>query len=120
LDKVHDFVLAHYNWHTLASTEKSKGIYDPEQNILNINNILNNRIKRLFEMCDKAKHIIFVFGETQGYKFMSIDDKVFMFSELDALRQDMYTLFNREVTVTTLDSFNTPSDILKIINERKI
>lgn len=60
VDLQHKFVLAHYNWHKLSNPFKSKGITDPEKNIENINQILNKRIERMFELCNSAKYIFFI------------------------------------------------------------
>jgi hypothetical protein len=75
LDQKHQFVLAHYNWHRFADVSKSKGVTDPSENLQMINSILNNRIKRMFDLCKTAKFSFFIFGESQNYNHIKIGDK---------------------------------------------
>ncbi len=75
IDKTHKFVLAHYNWHPFSSPQKSGGITDPAVNLKNINEMMNRRISRMLMMCEKAKHIFFVYHEGNRYKSMWIDDE---------------------------------------------
>lgn len=35
--------------------------------------MMNRRIKRMFDICEKAEKIIFIHYESQNYKFMAID-----------------------------------------------
>ncbi|MDW2323724.1 hypothetical protein R7127_26070 [Vibrio sp. 1159] len=77
LNKSHNFVLAHYNWHSLAG--KSNINSGSEDNFKNINSIFIRRINRMMEMIARADYVFFVFGENQGYEYMQIDDS---FSDL--------------------------------------
>ncbi|CAA6823255.1 MAG: TPR domain protein, putative component of TonB system [uncultured Thiotrichaceae bacterium] len=107
LDKFHKFVLAHYNWHRFSnklarnwhsaadntnyslhsSPDKSKGIADPRENLQITNNILNNRISRMVEVCNTAKHIVFVFENSQNYKYMQIDNEYFKLDDFSTLNE---------------------------------
>lgn len=69
LDENHKFVLAHYNWHEFSDKSKYKGITDPTLNLEAINKSLNKRIDRLFDICNSAKYIFFIYGEYQNYEY---------------------------------------------------
>ncbi|MEL0630920.1 hypothetical protein [Psychromonas aquatilis] len=87
LDKTHNFVLAHYNWHPLSDPIKSNGVTNPEQNLKKINETLNKRILRMLDMCNKAKHILFIFGDHQNYKYLQIDNKHYFLNDFDRLNK---------------------------------
>ncbi len=121
LDMENEFVLAHYNWHVFAKKDKSKGVYDPILNIKNINNILNRRIERMLNKCNTAEYIFFVFGETQEYKYMMIDDCHFDLNDLSPVENAAKELFpDSFVFVENLNDVNTPNKILSMLNSTKI
>ena len=99
LDIENNFVLAHYNWHKFADLEKSGGIYDPIINIQNINNTLNKRINRMFNACNKATHLIFIFVETQGYEYMIINDTHHDLKDLTIIENTVKELFSNKKKV---------------------
>ena len=115
LDNKNKFVLAHYNWHQFANEEVSKGIYDTSINISNINNILNKRIERMFFLCNKAKYVIFAFGEFQNYKYMAIDDDVYDLHDFNYLSETAIGIFGEKCLVTNLSEINTAKKLLEKI-----
>ena len=76
-DMQHNLILAHYNWHSLSNYNHSKGITNPLENLEKINNILNKRIIRMLDVCDKAKHIFFIFGNNEDYNYLKIDTHLY-------------------------------------------
>jgi hypothetical protein len=112
LDRSHKFVLAHYNWHEFAGKSKSNGITSPAVNLVKINETLNKRISRMFERCSKAKHIYFIFGEEQGYKYMQIDDiyqPLDDFSELDKVCREIY---GSKFSILNIEDIETASELV--------
>ena len=67
----HGFVLAHYNWH--KSSAKYFGSL--ESSFDEINSIYTRRIQRMFELCKKAKYVLFVYDESDS-SFLSVDSAV--------------------------------------------
>ena len=117
LDLQHNFVLAHYNWHELADINKSKGITSPEININNINNILNKRIQRMFNMCKSAKYIFFIFDEDQQYNYMMIDNEHFDLHNLKNLKTTVNDVFSAQSFVTRFSDVNSADKILRILGK---
>lgn len=115
LDTTNRFVLAHYNWHPFASENLSQGITRPEDNIPKINATLNPRITRMFDMCAHAKHILFVLGEFQNWKFMSIDDEVHDLTDLEPIQSAAKDAFGGKAQVVTFQEIDHPSKLLKHI-----
>lgn len=99
LDIKHKFVLAHYNWHPLASEEKSKGVVEPKENLQTINLIMERRIERMMQMIDKAKHVFFVFGENQKYKYIQIDSVFYDVNNFEELHSVCTTKFGDKFTI---------------------
>lgn len=121
LDTENEFILAHYNWHIFASDNKPERIYDPIANINKINDILNRRLDRLFEKCNAAKYILFVFGETQGYRHMMIDDHHFDLDDLSPIEKVAREMFpDSSVFVKKLDDVNSPQKVLSLLNKTRV
>lgn len=70
-DRTHNYVLAHYNWHIFANKT------DIKTNMKSINDMLNRRIKRMFELCFAADYLFLFYEETQKYRCMVIDNIIF-------------------------------------------
>lgn len=115
LDNKNKFVLAHYNWHHFSDGVKSKGIYDRSINISNINDILNKRITRMFELCHKAKYVIFAFGEFQDYKYMAIDNDIYPLNDFNLLSKTALDIFGNKCLVTNFSDINTANKLLEKI-----
>lgn len=99
LNRQHMFVLAHYNWHPLADESKSHGIVNPQENLISINNMLNRRIDRMMEMIKRAKHVFFIFGNSQGYQNMQIDEHYFKLHDFDELQAVCEEKFGDKFTI---------------------
>ncbi len=95
----HQFVLAHYNWHPLSSNDKSKGIVDPKENLKTINLIMKRRISRMMDKINKSKHVIFVFGESQKYQYLQIDQTYYNLSDFDKLKTVCTEKFGDKFTI---------------------
>lgn len=115
LDNKHNFVLAHYNWHKFANTEKSKGIIDPAINLKNINEMLNRRIDRMFEECHNAKHIFFIYLEDQGYNYMMIDDNKYDLHDFKDIYSITNGIFDAKINIIDINKINNAKDILNMI-----
>jgi hypothetical protein len=120
LDRKHSFILAHFNWHFLADDVISKGLKGPENNFPLINKILNARIERMLEMCERAKYIFFVHQNTNG-DYLKIGDEFFDlndFSELksclDSKYEFKYTILNAE-DVSAKDMLDKIEEILQTV-----
>lgn len=104
-DRDNDFVLAHFNWH--KNSQYESGVYNRLENINNINTLLNRRIERMFELCHKAKIIIFVVGEFQGYEKMIIDDRVFSTKNTSILSESVMSKFGAKAKVLNFDEVSS-------------
>lgn len=116
LDLKHNFVLAHYNWHSFADINKSKGIADPAINIKNINDILNRRVQRMFDKCNSAKYIFFIFFENQSYNYMMIDNEKFDLNDLSEIKNTVNNIFGSKAFVLKMNESCSVNDIFKVIN----
>lgn len=115
LDKKHNFVLAHYNWHALADDEKSQGIIDPKENLKRINKKLNSRISRMMRLCCNAFHIFFIYSETQNYNYMKIDEKYFFLNDFDRLNSVCKSAFGSKFSIINIDEVCNPKELLNKI-----
>lgn len=102
LDKKHRFVLAHYNWHQFASKEKSKGLVTPEENLPIINTMMNNRIKRMFDLINSSEFTFFVFYDPQNFSNMKVDNEKLYFNKIENLRNTLKEKINCEFNILTL------------------
>ncbi len=119
LDLKHKFILAHFNWHKFADVSKSKGITDPNINLQNTNDILNKRIKRMIDICNKAKHVFFIFEENQNYNYIQIDKDFYSlndFSQLEKVMNDKFALKN---SIIDINNVKDAKDIMKIIAHKE-
>jgi tetratricopeptide (TPR) repeat protein len=116
LDSKNKFILAHYNWHSTASFEKSKGVYEPLENIKEINSVLNKRIERMFNICKGAKYVLFIIGNTQNYKYMSINDDFYDLYDSEELSITLNEVFGDKAKVIFLDEALESENILALIN----
>lgn len=109
LDTQHNFVLAHYNSHKISNQESDHTI-----NIEKINDILNRRIQRMFEICKAAKYVFFIFGETENYKYIMIDDKKYSLTDLSPIQDAIDTNFKGNTIVTTLENVDSAEKLLQM------
>lgn len=115
LDKVNGFVLAHYNWHHFANEAYSKGVHEPALNLSKINLMMNSRIKRMFNMCDRAQKILFVLGEFQSFDFMAIDDEVHDLTDIKTIRNVVAQNFGARALVARFQEIDTATKLLALI-----
>jgi hypothetical protein len=115
LDKKHNFVLAHYNWHKFADPKRSNGITDPKINLQRINDTLNRRIERMFNTCNKAEHIFFIHMENQGLNYMMIDDKRFNLHDFQNILSIAHGIFKAKVDIVDLSKINNAQEIIDMI-----
>ena len=113
LDTSHNYILAHYNWHPLADVNKSHGITDPKENLRNITNILNKRIKRMFDIVEHTKYVFFVYYNPQKYKYMIIDDRYFDLDDLSNLKYLIEKKFGKNKIVIRSDDLSI-DDIINL------
>ncbi|SIO95732.1 hypothetical protein VSP9026_03484 [Vibrio spartinae] len=118
LDKKHKFVLAHYNWHPFASQDKSQGIYDISLNLKSINRTINNRIERMFDMCNKARYVVFTIDKLQNCHHMTIDNEVFDLNDLEPIINAAQDSFGSKCFVVHFSEINSPSKLLKLIHNQ--
>ena len=114
LDVDKKYVLAHFNWHKLASPEKSKGISDPAVNLKLATEMLNKRILRMFEMAQNAQHTFFVFGEFQEYSFMQIDDDIYDLGDLTEIESAIRDCVTENFTLINMSEIESSSTLLDI------
>ena len=116
LDVKNGYVLAHYNWHEFANVKNSNGCTEPAYNLIKINELMNRRIHRLVNLCEKAEIIIFIYDETQGYEFMAIDDVYFNLHDLEPIKKALKSKFSAKLMVMKSEDIKTPHDMLSMIN----
>jgi hypothetical protein len=104
LDKNHNFVLAHYNWHEFADIDQSNRVCEPSQNIQLINNMLNKRIERMLGLCDTCEHIFFVTHESQSYNHMKIDEKYHSLNNYSELKKHFNIKYKNKFSIVDLGS----------------
>lgn len=119
-DMTHNFVLAHYNWHEAADPAKSGGIVDPRVNLKNINNILNGRIDRMFEMCSAAKQILFVQGEFQEFNHMMVDDDAYDLNEMSVIQETVTELFGAKSLVVRFSEIDSAEKALELLKSNRV
>ncbi|MDL2191266.1 hypothetical protein QQF40_07655 [Cobetia sp. LC6] len=114
LDRFHNYVLAHYNWHKSADSKLSKGISDPVENIKAINDIMNKRIARMNRMCESASDVFFIYYNHQGYDYMKIDDCVYEARNLGVIRDAVVSKYGYKCQVKEVSS---DCDLLSVFEE---
>jgi len=115
LDKKNDYVLAHYNWHEFADINHSNGHTEPEYNLIKINELLNRRIQRLINICEKAKIIFFIYDENQGYNYMAINDTYFRLKDLSPIESAANDKFKAKSIIIKLKDIKSPYQMMKLI-----
>jgi hypothetical protein len=117
LDKKYNYVLAHYNWHEFSDITDSNGQTKPENNLIKINDLMNKRIQRLVNMCEKAKIIFFIYDETQGYNFMAINNTYFSLNNFESIEAAAKDKFNAKSIVIKAKDIKSPYHMMKIIQK---
>lgn len=116
LDIKNNFVLAHYNWHQLASLSDPKKSSDPLENIKNISRMLSRRLERMINDCRKANWVVFTYAETQGYDFMKIDDQYFDLKDLSVITKAASCMLPQsDIFVKPWEDINSPKKLLDVI-----
>lgn len=119
LDKKFDFVLAHYNWHPLATRKNALRIFDPEVNLEYINNLLNKRIERMLEICHAAEHVVFVYFENQGYNHMQIDDRFYSLFDFSDLEEACEERFGKKYSILNISDLESPKDLILLCSSNE-
>ncbi len=104
LNTKHGYILAHYNWHESAPAFANSDMPDHLTQMQLINDIFTRRMERFLQACHNAKLIIFVYGETQGHNYMSIDDTAFDLTDIS------------DLSSVTQERFQTPSTTVKLLD----
>lgn len=115
LDKTHNYVLAHFNWHRFASQEKSGGVYDVASNIRAAGDLLTRRIKRMMNQCRAARSVLLVIGETQGFTHMTIDGRHFDLRNTEMISHIARKKFGAKSQVINLADIPTPERLLEFV-----
>lgn len=115
LVKEHGFVLAHYNWHKHASQTKSKGIYNPKDNLQNINDIMNRRVARMIDECNNAKYIVCLYYENQGYNFMMIDNQIHYLNKYNKIMLLLEEMFTAKIILMNVSNIVSANEIIKLL-----
>lgn len=114
-DKKNEYILAHFNWHKFSDESYNKGTVDPKENIQKINEMLNMRIQRMFDLCANAERILFVTAETQGYNYMMIDDKVHHLNDFSRLKKTVEAVFDGKASLVSLSEIEEPDKLRAIL-----
>ncbi len=114
LDCKFNYVLAHYNWHTFSSDEKSKGITDPDLNLKAINSTLNKRIERMIKLCRDVDFITFVFHDDQRLQYMQIDEQYYFLNDFSALENVCDKMFKNKYRIIRLDQVKSVNDLMAV------
>jgi hypothetical protein len=115
LNTAHQFVLAHYNWHELAKPEKSGGCTDPKTNLNKINEILNRRIERMFDMCENAEFVFFLFQRSGRYNYIMIDESAYSLHDLNIIQESAAKRFDSTTFALKVSKNLKSHDLLKLL-----
>lgn len=114
VDNNNKFVLAHYNWHSFADENQTSGITEPSINIPKINELINRRISRMFDLCQQAKIIVFCYAPYRNYTLMKIDDEEYSLTDLSLLKRALGSTFkSKKVALFELEQMDTPDKLFK-------
>ena len=113
LDKTHGYVLAHYNWHPLSDAKKSKGITDPKINIPKINDIMNRRLQRLFDKCNRARKVFFIYDRPKRHRHITIDNEVYDLDDLEPIQDALKFLFSKKAKLLLINELRSPEKMLE-------
>ena len=72
----------------------------------------------MFDLCDAAKHVIFVVGEFQKYNYMMVDDKYFDLNDFSMLTDTVKTVFNADCFVTSVADIDNAEKLFAMINNK--
>ncbi|NWK97185.1 hypothetical protein DM806_16215 [Sphingobium lactosutens] len=114
LNIAHHYVLAHYNWHRFAAGKEGRN-RDISGNIRSTGELLTKRLNRLKQKGRDAKRVLLVVGETQGYRYMMIDDALFPLDEHGEIADAARRLFGSKCQIVTLDDIATPECALALL-----
>ncbi len=117
LDVKNSYVLAHYNWYRFADVEYSNGHTEPEYNLIKMSELLNRRIQRFINMCEKAEIIFFVYSETQGYHYMAIDDVYYNLNDMEPIILASKSMFKAKPVVVREEDITSPRYLVKMYKE---
>ncbi|MFC5050246.1 hypothetical protein ACFPK9_06450 [Rubritalea spongiae] len=116
LDKQHNYILAHYNWHSYAATKnKNRTCSQPKHNIQSINHTLNKRIDRMFKSCNNANHVFFIYDNPQSYKYMKIDDTHLDLEDTSVIKFAIRTKFGSKADILNLNEISDSKFLLNKI-----
>ncbi|WP_316896608.1 tetratricopeptide repeat protein [Pseudodesulfovibrio indicus] len=115
LDATHQYVLAHYNWHEFANVAESRGVHSPEVNIRRINDKINKRIRRMFDLCESADHVFFITYEHQDYKYMMIDDTKYDLHDFADLSDTLQSTFQAQSRVVRFSDADSAGKLLSMV-----
>jgi hypothetical protein len=115
LDATHQYVLAHYNWHEFANVAESGGVHSPEENIRRINDKINKRIRRMFDLCENAGHVFFITYEHQDYQYMMIDDTKYDLHNLADLSDTLESTFQAQSRVVRFSDADSAGKLLSML-----
>lgn len=114
LDKNNGFVLAHYNWHRFGAGKGGR-VHDIRSNILSVGQLLTKRLNRIKQKCQTAKSVLFVIGETQGYRHMTIDNVASLLDDIDAIQDSTKKLFGGKCQAVALEDVSTAEAALRYL-----
>ena len=81
MDLRHHYILAHYNWHRMkpgVSLDETR----IEHNLDSIRDVMQVRIDRMLEMCSRAKKIMLLALNHDGYEFIQINARLHPIGDL--------------------------------------
>lgn len=113
LDIANRYVLAHYNWHPFGAV--GDRAHNVAENIVTTSEILTRRLERIMQRCHDARSILFVSGETQGYRYMQIDDEVHDLHDFGPIAQAARDLFGDKCRLATLGDLASAEEAIALI-----
>jgi hypothetical protein len=121
LDNYHKFVLAHYNWHQFADISKSKGIFNPRENLPKIKTLLTRRFSRMKEKIEQAKLVVFIYLNKKDNQYMKIDKEFYALDELSLIEKACAKVLNKEsIVLDVSEGENISSSVLLDLIKDKI
>lgn len=108
------YVLAHYNWHKFGAGKGGR-IHNVAKNISAIGDLLTKRLNRLKQKCDRATSVLMVVGETQGYRYMMVDDEAHSLLDNSPIAEAGRHVFGAKCQMVTLSDVATATDALRIL-----
>ena len=121
LDNCHKFVLAHYNWHEFADISKSKGVFNPRENLPKIKDLLTRRFSRMKEKIEQAKLVVFIYLNKKDNQYMKIDKEFYALNELSLIEEACAKVLNKEsIVLDVSEGENISSSVLLNLIKNKI